>query len=183
MKIKKILMIIGIISIILINRTIEVYAWVSKGTYEACNIINMCISDFLKFMVFIIAISFVILTIKYIKNSKTEQNQKAKKILKWLIITIIQIAILLIGAVGAIEIGMETYWTTGERYQINYIDGYISNAIRMGAFFFIIVYILKSIAYWFQSEEKNKQKIINLAKWQLITITLVVGLLIFATNW
>ena len=122
MKIKKILMIIGIISIILINRTIEVYAWVSKGTYEACNIINMCISDFLKFMVFFIGISFVTLTIKYIKNSKTEQKQKAKKILKWLIITIIQIAILLIGAVGALEIGMETYWTTGERYQINEIE-------------------------------------------------------------
>ena len=94
-----------------------------------------------------------------------------------------QIIILLVGAFWVKEIGIETYWTSGERYQFNEIDGYISNAIRISALFLIIFYTLKSIVYWVQSEKEEDKKIINIAKWQMITIVIIGGLLILATNW
>jgi len=183
MKLKKGLIIAIIISITLMFIPTEVFAWLAKDTYEACNIINMCISGLMRMTVFIITISFITLSIRHIRYSEKETKQKAKNILIWLVITIIQITILLLGATWVTQVGMETYWSTGERYQFHEIDGYISYAIRIVAMFLIVFYIIKSFVYWVQSEKEDIQKIINLAKWQMITATVVVILLILATNW
>ena len=79
---------------------------------------------------------------------------------KWSIITIIQIVILLLGALGVYKIGIELYWNhTGERFQINEIDGYISNFIRIIVLVAIIVYIIIAIIYFFKSKKRKIEKL------------------------
>lgn len=184
MKTKNVLFLIGTIFILLMSNSLKIYAWLAKDTYMACNIINACISDFLRVVAFCVTIFYITMTIKYIKCSKKETKKKAKNILMWFMITLIQILLVILGASWVRKVGMEEYvYPTGERCQINEIDGYISNAIRIGAFFAIIFYMLKAIAYWIQSKEKNKQKLGMLIKWQIITIIITVLLLVIATNW
>ena len=63
MKIKKILTIIAIISIILISNSIEVYGWTQR-TYDACNIINASMAGTMRLVAFIISIPVAFLTRK-----------------------------------------------------------------------------------------------------------------------
>lgn len=181
MKLKKVLTLIAITSIILICNSIEVYGWVQR-TYEACNIINVCIAGTLKLIAFIVSISYITVAIRYIRNSKQESKQKLKNLLTWLIITAIQVMFLLLGATGVTEVGMETYiYSTGEREGTYQLSAFIANAVRIIAFVSMIFYIIKSIAYFVTSEEENKQKITKLVKWQVITAIIVAVLLKLAT--
>ena len=162
----------------------EVFAWLDKDIYYACNKVNICISDIMKIIAVIIGISYITLALAYIKHSKQEKKQKTTNLLKWLLLVIIQIAILLVGALWVTKVGMEPYWhPSGERYQFNEIDGYISNGIRITSLISIIVYTISSIIYFVKSKQENDKKIINLAKWQMITIIIVAMLLLLATNW
>ena len=184
MKLKKYILLIIFISIILFIIPTQSLAWLVKDIVYACNKINLCIAWILRIVGIIIAIAYISLSIGYLKYSKKEKKQKIKNILNWLIITVLQIAILFIGAFAVTEIGMEEYWyPTWERFQFSEIDGYISNGIRITALISIVAYIITSIIYFFKSKKENNQKIINIAKWQLITATLVAGLLVLATNW
>lgn len=177
MKLKKVLTIIAIISIILISNSIQVYGWTQR-TYEACNIINTCISGTIKLIAFIVAISYITVAIRYMRDAKEEKKQKLKNLLIWLIITIIQVTVLLLGAAWVTNAGIETYtYPTGERYGTYKLSEIISNAVRIIAFVSIMFYIIKSIAYFATSEEKNKEKITNLVKWQIITAIIVAILL------
>lgn len=174
MKIKKALTIIAIISIILISNSIHVYGWTQR-TYEACNIINTCMAGTIRLIAFIIAITYLTVAIRCMRNIKKENKQK---LLAWLIITIIQVTVLLLGATWVTTIGIETYtYPTGERYGTYKLSEIISNAVRIIAFVSIMFYIIKSIAYFATSEEKNKAKITNLVKWQIVTGIIVAILL------
>jgi len=177
MKKRKLLTLIAIMSIILICNSIEVYGWVER-IYQACNIINVCIAGTLKLIAFIISISYITVSIRYIRDSKKEKKQKLKNLLIWLIITIIQVTVLLLGAAWVTEIGMETYiYPTGERYGTYKLSSFMSNAIRIITFVSIVFYIIKSIAYFATSQEKNKEKITNLVKWQIVISTIAAILL------
>lgn len=182
MKIKKVIIII--ISIFLMCIPTKAFAWLQYDTYNACNKVNICISLLLILVAIIICIAYISISISYIRHSKKEKSQKVKDLLKWLVITIIQISVLIFGALGVGKIGMEWYWyPSGERFQFNEIDGYISNSIRIIAFISIIAYIVTAIIYFFKSKKENDKKLINLVKWQIITIALVFALLLLATNW
>lgn len=173
-----------IISIILMLFPLKIFAWTPYDVYDKCNIVNLLISILLIIVAISILVTYIMMTKRYIKNSKEEKQQKTKTAKKWLIITIIQIIILLFGAFAVREIGMEWYWNhTGERFQINEIDGYISNAIRIVALIFIIMYIVTSIIYFKKSQKENTIKIINLVKWQIVIIAIVASLLTLARNW
>lgn len=184
MKTTKIILAIIIISTIIMMFPTEVFAWLPYSTYDACNKINIYISLILIIVAIITFITYISVSIVYMIHSKKEKNQKNKNVVKWLIITIIQIAVLLIGALGVRKIGMELYWyPSGERYRFNEIDDYISNGIRIAALVLIIAYIITAIMYFFKSKQETDKKIINLAKWQMMTIVIVAGLLTLATNW
>ena len=78
-----------------------------------------------------------------------------KNILTWLIIAIVEVTFCLGGVIWVQEIGMETYWSSGERYQFNEIDGYISNGLRIMALIAIIAFIIRAIVYFAKSKEDN----------------------------
>jgi len=78
---------------------------------------------------------------------------------------------------------METYWSSGERYQFREIDGFISGGIRIVAFISIIAYVITSMVYFIKSKQDNIKKVENVVRGQLITSTIVAGLLVFARNW
>ena len=111
------------------------------------------------------------------------KNQKIKNVLTWLIIVIIEICFLYAGALWVKEIGMETYWTSGERYQFNETDGYITNGIRIIALISTVAYIVTSVIYFIKNKKENVLKVENLIRWQVITSAFVAGLLILATRW
>jgi len=181
---RKIILAIILMSIILINIPTKVLAWMPYYTYDACNPINIWISRGLIAIAIIIIYIYIMWVLIYGRKSQDEKNTKNKKIIKWLIIVLIQIAILILAAIGIKEIGMEWYWShTGERFQINEVDGYISSAIRMVALIVIVAYIISSAIYFFKSKKEENVKLIELAKWQMITITIVTSLLLLATNW
>ena len=182
MKNKKITLSI-IISAILIFIPTQIHAWLQLSTYEACNIVNLGISWLIKTVAFIITISYITGVVQYIKHSKHEKKQKTQNILTWSAISIIQIIFLLVTTVWVKEIGMETYWSNGTRYQFNEIDGYISYGIRALALIFIIAYIITSIVYFAKSKNQKIQKIENIVKWQVITFAVVAVLLILARRW
>ena len=182
MKINKKQLIV-IISTLLMCIPTQIFAWLQYSTYEACNRINEGISWFLKTVAFIIAISYITGAIQYIKHSKQSSKQKTKNILTWLIIATVEVVFCLGGTVWVKEIGMETYWSSGERYQFNEIDGYISNGLRIIALISIIAYIIKSIVYYAKSKEDNLIKMEKVIKWQVIMASVVAILLILATRW
>lgn len=180
MKLKKVLILVTIISMILISIPTEIFAWTTKdATYEVCNIINVCISGTLRIVAFIIAIFYIVKAIKYMKNSKEEPTQKMKNIKIFSIIMIIQVILLLFGASLVIDVGMETY-TIGETYNAFSTQSLIPNGLRIIAFVAIFFYILKAIAYFVSSKEENKLKIKNLIIWEVITAIIVAILLIVA---
>ena len=181
MKTKK--AIILIMSIISISITTQVFGWLQYSTYEACNIVNSGIAWLLRTIAFIIIISYITGAIQYIKRSKQDQKSKIKNLLTWLIICIVQVAFLLAGSVWVTEIGMETYWSSGQRYQFNENDGYISNSIRIVAFIAILAYINTTLIYVAKSKQEKIRKAENVIKLQIITSAIVAVLLIFARNW
>lgn len=181
MKIKK--TIILIISIILISITTHAFGWLQYSTYEACNIVNYGISWLLRTIAFIIIISYFTGAIQYIKRSNQDKKQKIKNLLTWLIICIVQVTFLLAGSAWVTEIGMETYWSSGERYQFNENDVYISNSIRIVAFIAILIYIITTLIYVAKSKQEKIKKAENLIKWQVVISAIVAGLLVFAKNW
>lgn len=182
MKIKKIMLLILII-IILIYIPSQSFAWLQYSIYEKSNIINESISWIMKIIAFIIGISYITLGIQYLKRSKDEKSQKIKNALTWLMVITIEIIFLISGAVWVKEIGMETYWTSGERFQFNQIDGYISNGIRGVGLVLLIAFILISAIYLKKSKQEKVLKIDKIVKWQVITSVVVAGLLILATRW
>ena len=161
----------------------QIFAWLQYSTYQACNSINEWISRCLKAVAFIIVISYITGAIQHIKHSEKTSKQKTKNILTWLIIAIVEVTFCLGGAIWVKEIGMETYWSSGERYQFNEIDGYISNGLRIMALISIIAYIIKSIVYFAKSKEDNLIKMEKVIKWQVIMASVIAMLLIFATKW
>ena len=182
MKIKK-KQLIMIISTFLICIPTQIFAWLQYGTYEACNTINEGISLFLKAVACIIVISYITGAIQHIKHSTKSGMQKAKNVLTWLIASIVEVAFCLGGAIWVKEIGMETYWTSGERFQFKPIDGYISNGLRIMALISIIAFIIRAIVYYAKSKEDNLIKMEKMIKWQIIMASVVAILLILATRW
>lgn len=79
--------------------------------------------------------------------------------------------------------GMETYLSSGERYQFNEIDGYISNGLRIMALIAIIAFIIRVIVYFAKSKEDKLIKMEKVIKWQVIMASVIAMLLIFATKW
>ena len=183
MKIKKITSLIMIASIIVLCIPTQINGWLSTTTYEICNSINICISWILKIAAFIVTITCITGTIQYARHSKQEKKQKNKDVLTGLAMTITQFMFLFGGSLWVKEIGMETYWSNGVRFQFNEIDGYISNGIRIIALISIIVYIVASIIYFAKSKKEKVEKLENVIRWQLITALIVIGLLILATKW
>jgi len=181
MKIKKILSLI--ISIILIYIPSQSFAWLQYSIYEKSNIINESISFIMKLLAFAIGISYITLGIQYLKHSEQEKKQKIKNALIWVMVIIVEIIFLVSGSLWVKEIGMETYWTSGERYQFNEIDGYISNGIRVIAFILMMAYILIATIYYKKSKHEKILKAEKIIKWQVITFAVVAGLLILATRW
>lgn len=174
---------IMMLSTILICIPSQIFAWLQYSTYVKCNVINAGISWFLKAVAFIIAISYITGATQYIKHSNKSSKQKIKNILTWLIIAIVEIVFCLGGAIWVEEIGMETYWSSGERIQFNEIDGYISNGVRIIALIAIIAFIIRAIVYFAKSKENNLIKIEKIIKWQIIMSSVDAILLIFATRW
>lgn len=172
-----------IISTVLICIPTQIFAWLQYSTYEVSNTINTGIAWFLKAVAFIIVISYITGAIQHIKHSKQSSKQKMKNILTWLIVVIVEVTFCLGGAIWVEEMGMETYWSSGERYQFNEIDGYISNGLRIMALVLIIAFIIRAIVYFAKSKEDNLIKIEKLIKWQVIMASVVAILLIFATRW
>jgi len=183
MKNKKIVLSIIITTIILMLMPTRAFAWLQYTTYEACNVINLGISGLLKIIAFIMGISYIAGIIKYIQISKIDKKQKIKNILTSLIIVIIEITFFWAASLWVKEIGMETYWSSGERYQFREIDGFISGGIRIVAFISIIAYVITSMVYFIKSKQDNIKKVENVVRGQLITSTIVAGLLVFARNW
>ena len=171
------------LSTLLISIPSQIFAWLQYSTYEACNTINIGISWFLKAVAFIIAISYITGSIQHIKHSEQSSKQKIKNILTWLIIAIVEVTFCLGGAIWVEEIGMETYWSSGERYQFNEIDGYLSNSLRIIALIAIIAFIIRAIVYFAKSKEDKLIKIEKMIKWQVIMSSVVAILLILATRW
>ena len=182
MKINKKQLII-MLSTLLISIPSQIFAWLQYSTYEACNTINIGISWLFKTVAFIILISYITGSIQYIKHSDKPGKQKIKNILTWLIVTIVEVAFCLGGAIWVEEMGMETYWSSGERFQFNEIDGYISNGLRIMALIAIIAFIIRAIVYFAKSKEDNLIKIEKMIKWQVIMASVVAILLIIATRW
>ena len=182
MKIKK-KQLIMVISMLLICIPSQIFAWLQYSTYEACNTINLGISWFLKSVAFIIIISYITGAIQHIKHSEQSSKQKMKNILTWLIVAIVEVTFCLGGAIWVEEMGVETYWSSGERYQFNEIDGDISNGLRIMALIAIIAFIIRVIVYFAKSKEDNLIKIEKLIKRQVIIATVVAILLILATRW
>ena len=182
MKIKK-KQLIMIISTLLMCIPSQIFAWLQYSTYETCNVINLGISWFLKAVAFIIVISYITGAIQHIKCSEKSIKQKIKNILTWLIIAIVEVTFCLGGVIWIQEIGMETYWSSGERYQFNEIDGYISNGLRIMALIAIIAFIIRSIVYFAKSKEDKLIKMEKVIKWQVIMASVIAMLLIFATKW
>ena len=133
----------------------QIFAWLQYSTYEKCNPINEGISWLLKAVAFIISISYITGAIQHIKHSEQPSKQKTKNILTWLVIAIVEVTFCLGGVIWVQEIGMETYWSSGERYQFNEIDGYISNGLRIMALIAIIAFIIRAIVYFAKSKEDN----------------------------
>ena len=181
MKTKNVLIMIIIMIIMCIPTPI--FAWLHNSTYEVCNIANVIISVIMRIAAFIIGISYITISIKYLRHSNSEKNQKLKNILIWLIIVILEVLCLVVGSLWVTEIGMEKYWTNGERFQFNEIDGTISMGIRIGALISMIIYAIWAIIYYKKSKSEQIKKILNIVKWQVITSAIVGGLLILATNW
>ena len=182
MKSKKILIPI-ITTLLLISIPTGAFAWLQLSTYEACNVINSLISGLLKIIAFIFTIICITGSIQYIKYSKREKKEKIKDVLTASLIILTQVMFLFSASVWVTEIGMEIYWSNGQRYQINAIDGYISNGIRMIALISIIAYIITSIIYLVKSKTEEMQKLENVVKWELIISIIVVLLLILAKRW
>lgn len=182
MKIKK-KQLIMIISTLLMCIPSQIFAWLQYGTYETCNTLNLGISWFLKAVAFIIVISYITGAIQHIKHSEQSSKQKMKNILTWLIVAIVEVTFCLGGATWVEEMGMETYWSSGERFQFNEIDGYISNGLRIMALIAIIAFIIRAIVYFAKSKEDKLIKIEKMIKWQVIMASVVAILLIFATRW
>ena len=178
-KSKLIMMIIMVIMCI----PTQIFAWLHNSTYEVCNIINVIISIILRIIALIIAISYITKTVKYLKNSPQEKKQKAKNVLIWLVIVILEILCLVVGSLWVNEIGMEKYWSNGERYQFNENDGIISMGVRIGALISMVIYTIWAIIYFRKSKVEQIRKIQNIVKWQVIASAVVGGLLILATNW
>ena len=172
-----------LISMILICIPTQIFAWLQYSTYETCNVINQGISVLLKAIAFTIIIIYITGLVKYIKLSKESKKEKTKNIITWLVIAIVEVTFCLGGAIWVKEIGMETYWSNGERYQFNEIDGYISNGIRIIALFFIIFYLIKAIVYFVTEKEENIKKVEKIVRWQLIMAAIVAILLNLATRW
>ena len=162
----------------------KVFAWLPHETTETCNMVHACIAILLRVLTIIGGLGYITGAIIYIRYSEKEPKEKVKNILISLALFIIQIAILILGASWVKSIGMEEYWIdTGRINQTNIMRSYIPNMIRTFALASIMSYIITGITYFIKSRDKNKQKIINLAKWQIITIIIVVVLLLIATNW
>ena len=172
-----------IISTVLICIPTQIFAWLQYSTYEVSNTINTGIAGFLKAVAFIIVISYITGAIQHIKHSKQSSKQKMKNILTWLIVAIVEVTFCLGGAIWVEEMGMETYWSSGERYQFNEIDGYISNGLRIMALIAIIAFIIRVIVYFAKSKEDKLIKIEKIIKWQVIMASVVAILLILATRW
>lgn len=181
MKIKK--LIIFIISIILIYIPTQSFAWLEYSTYEKTNIITAIIAFIMKILAFIIGISYVTISMQYLKHSNQDKWKKIKNILVWLVIVVVEIVFFIGGALLVNNIGIETYWTSGERFQFNKIDGYISNGIRIVALVLMIMYLLISSIYFIKSKKEKINKTSNIIKWQVIISAIIAGLLILATRW
>ena len=181
MKIKSKL--IMIITMVVMCIPTQIYAWLQHSTYEVCNSINILISSIMRIIAVIIVIGYITVTIQYLKHSKTEERQKVKNALKWLVIVILEVVFFVSASIWVTNIGMEKYWTSGERYQFNDGDGLISMKIRVSALGSMIVYIISSIIYFIKSKDEQIKKIQNIVKWQVITSAVVGGLLILATKW
>lgn len=181
MKIKKI--IIFIISIILIYIPTQSLAWLEYSVYEKTNIITTIMAFIMKILAFIIGISYITISIQYLKHSKQDKKKKIKNILTWLVIAVVEIVFFIGGALFVNNIGIEMYWTSGERFQFNEIDGYISNGIRIIALVLMIMYFLISIIYYIKSKKEKIQKTGNIIKGQIMVSAVITGLLILATRW
>jgi len=182
MKLRKVPLSI-IISAMLISIPTGAFAWLQLSTYEACNVINSLISGLLKMIAFIISVICITGGIQYIKHSKQDKKEKIKDVLTATLIIITQVMFLFSASVWVTQIGMETYWSNGQRYQFNEIDGYISNGLRIIALISIIAYIITSIIYLVKAKKEEIQKLENVIKWELIVSVIVAGLLILARNW
>lgn len=173
---------IMIFSLILISTPTQIFAWLQNTTYEACNIINSGIAWLLKTIAFIITITYIIGAVHYIKKSQIERKQKIKNIITWLIILIVEVSFLLASALWVTQIGMETYWATGERVQLSANNGCITYYMRIFALILIIIYIITAIIYIAKSNQEKIRKAENVVRWQIITSAIVAVLLIFARN-
>ena len=175
MKIKKLILIV-MISLILISIPGQIWAWgaVARSTYEVCNMINICIAGTLRIVAFAVGIIYISAIIKHKASSKEEMS---KKISKSIIPIIIQIVVLLVAAILVTQVGLETR-IYGEKYQV--FD--FSDIFRIIAFVSIVFCIIKAIIHYVSSEGENKQKIITIAKLEVITSIIVTILLIFAKN-
>lgn len=182
MKSKKILVPI-LTTLLLISIPTKIFGWIQLSTYESCNMINSLISGLLKIIALIFTVICITGSIQYIKYSKQEKKQKIKDVLTAGLIILTQVMFLFSASVWVTEIGMETYWSNGQRYQFNVIDGYISNGIRIIALISIIAYIITSVIYLVKSKRDEIQKLEDVIKWELIITVIVVLLLILAKRW
>ena len=182
MKSKKILVPI-LTTLLLISIPTKIFGWLQLSTYESCNMINSLISGLLKIIAFIFTIICITGSIQYIKHSKREKKEKIKDVLTASLIILTQVMFLFSASVWVTEMGMELYWSNGQRYQINAIDGYKSYGIRILALILIIVYIIVAINYIAKSKQENIRKTENVIRWQMITFAIVAGLLVLAMNW
>ena len=182
MKSKKILVPI-LTTLLLISIPTKIFGWLEQSTYESCNMINSLISGLLRIIAFIFTIICITGSIQYIKHSKREKKEKIKDVLTACLIILTQVMFLFSASIWVTEIGMERYWSNGQRYQFNAIDGYISNGIRMIALISIIAYIITSITYLVKSKRDEMQKLEDVIKWEIIISVIVVLLLILAKRW
>ena len=182
MKSKKILVQI-LTTLLLISIPTKIFAWLQLSIYESCNVINSLISGLLKIIAFIISVICITGGIQYIKHSKQDKKEKIKDVLTASLIILTQVIFLFSASVWVTEIGMETYWSNGQRFQFNAIDVYISNGIRIIALISIIAYIITSIIYLVKSKKDEIKKLENVLKWELIITIIVVLLLILAKRW
>ena len=103
MKLKKSLSSIIIGMSLTLNPTI-VLGWLQQR-YQY-NIVNIRISNLLRFIAIIASLAYILVAILYMVNSQQEKNKKIKNILIWLIITIIAVALLVYGANLVFEAGI-----------------------------------------------------------------------------
>ena len=185
MKTKKVVVLIATVAIILALGSTQVMGWVAaETTYEACNGINIIISNVMKIIAFIIGISYITVADIYRRYSKDEEDKKKKNIKKWFGITLTQILVLACSAIWIKAVGMETYWyATGLRVQPSIMSGHVATLMRILALVLIIFYVVLSVIYYFRSQKDSDEKSRNVIKYQIYTSVIVVVLLLCARAW